>query len=608
MDDLSAHAKQRSESETLYGLFHRACSLHPKKRALMYKGEGKKYEAISYGEVDESVTNVAAFLTTLGVEKGDAIAIFSNNRPEWAIADLAVLKRGGIVVAIYPTLPPSQVKYVVNDSRMKLIFVENARLFSIIEGVRTESPRLEKVILFDDSGIAGEKEYVRFEEMKRRRPEVADEGEDVSGTDVATIVYTSGTTGEPKGVVLTHGNIVSNTLSIVKRCRVTHEDVVVSYLPLSHMFERTCGYYAMLFCGASIAFAEDLSTLAEDVATIRPTVLLAVPRVIEKAYDTVVKQVEGSSPLKRLLVSFAIKNLNRYANLTYRGMRVPVGLRAKCAVCNTFVASAFRKIAGGRLRIIASGGAPLDQKIAKVLHILGFNLMEGYGLTETSPIVCCHTLDDRKLGTVGKPLDGIDVVIGENDEILVKGPNVMRGYLNKPDETADVIDEDGWFHTGDRGRLDEDGNLIITGRIKELIVTSYGKNVASASIEAQITKSRYVAQAVLYGDKKKYIVALIVPDREGLRSYAQERGIDFDSFSELLEKDEIREVIRHDIEEATADLAPYEKIKAFALIPEEFTVENGMLTPTLKLRRNRIFEKYRQEVDGMYGQSEGGLR
>ena len=597
--------QKEQTSQTIYEFFSKAVALYPEKSALMYKGDKGNYESIPYAELNAFVNKVAKSLKTLGIQKGDTTGIFSHNRPEWAIVDLAILKLGGIVVPIYPTLPLPSVRYILNDSKMKILFVENAELFTVIDSIQNETPNLKEIILFDDSGISTERKYINFKEMKKIDTGTAGDDESISGSDAATVVYTSGTTGEPKGVILTHDNIVSNVFSIVKRCKVTHEDRTVSYLPLSHMFERTSGYYGMLFTGATIAYAKNISTVALDVATIRPTVLLAVPRVIEKAYDEAVKKIEGSSFFKKALVSSAIRNLNEYANMKYKGIRVPFWLGVKYRFYNTLVASKFRNIAGGRLRIIASGGAPLDQKLGKILHILGLNVLEGYGLTETSPIVSCHTLDNKRLGTVGKPLDGVEVSMGEHDEILVKGPNVMRGYLNKPEETARVIDSAGWFHTGDQGQFDDDGNLIITGRIKELIVTSYGKNIASAPIEAMMTKSRYIAQSVLYGDKKKHIVALIVPDREGIGSYAKERNIPFDTYPGLLEKSEIKDLIREEIEEATVDLSSYEKVKAFAVIPEEFTVENGLLTPTLKLRRNKIAERYQKEIHALYDQTEG---
>ncbi len=587
-------------SRSIYEQFSLVVSRHAQQPALLSKGKNGEYTALSYAEVDESVARVAASLAELGVQKGDTIGILSQNRPEWAVADLSVLRLGGIVVPIYPTLPSAYVKYIVDDSKMKMIFVEDARLFAVVDTIRRECPCLEKVILFDDSGISEERQYVTLGEMKETGRETMHDAEAVAGTDVATIVYTSGTTGEPKGVVLTHGNIVSNALSIIRRCRVTHQDRFLSFLPLSHMFERTCGYYAMLLAGASIAYAESISTVARDVKAVRPTILLAVPRVIEKAYDAAVKEIEKKSRFKRDLVSAALASLNTYVNLQHKGEKASLALRVKCIIFNRLVASTFRNIAGGRLRVIASGGAPLDFRMAKALHIVGLSIIEGYGLTETSPIVCCDTLDEVTLGTVGRPLDGIEVMIGHGDEVLVRGPNVMRGYLNKPEETARAIDSDGWFHTGDQGRFDGDGKLIITGRIKELIVTSYGKKVPTATIEAMLMKSRYIMQAMLHGNNRKYLVALIVPERESVEAYAARHHVPFGAYQELLSSSPIQDLIRDEVERTTENLASYEKVRGFVLIAEEFTVADGLLTPSLKLRKRKVEEKYQNEINALY--------
>ena len=586
-------------AETIYLSFLEMANRCPNKTVLMYR-KGGRYLGITYRELRDSVDVVAANIQRLGISKGDNVGIFSNNRPEWAIADLAVLKLGGVIVPIYHTLPSHHVKYVMKDSKIKLIFAENAKLFSLIESIRNETPALEKVVLFDDSGISSKKDFLKFDDMKETEYQAADEEIVVSGDDPATIAYTSGTTGEPKGAILTHSNIVSNAISARDRYKATSEDVIVSYLPLSHMLERTCGYYTMLFAGGTIAYAENLLTLVRDVAEIRPTLLIAVPRIIEKVYDESVKKVEKSSFIKRVLLFSAIRNLNKYANLKYKKLKIPLGLRMKCAVYNALVASKFRKLAGGRLRLIVSGGAPLDPQIAKVLYILGFNIVEGYGLTETSPTVCSNTVEENRLGTVGKPLDGVEVRIGPNDEILVKGPNVMRGYLNKPEETKRAIDDDGWFHTGDQGKFDEHGNLIVTGRIKEIIVTSYGKNIAPAPIEMEICGSRYIEQVSLCGDGRNCLAALVVPNRESVEHYVRERELSFENYPALLEMDEIRQLIEREIENRTASLASYQRVKAFALLSEDFTVENGMLTPMLKLRRGEIGKRYARLIDAIY--------
>ncbi len=590
-------------TKTIYKTFLDAAHRFTNNTALMYKKQGR-YSEIKYCELVESVETVAANLVGLGVKKGDTVGIFSNNRPEWAIADLACMKLGAVVVPIYQTLPPACVEYVVNDSHTSLIFVENNELFTVVDGIRSEVPDLKTVVIFDSSGIDSRKDFLKFRDLNRvdSRESVPDVA--ASGDDVATIVYTSGTTGDPKGVVLTNRNIVTNAFATINRFRVIHKDIILSYLPLSHMFERTCGYYVFLFAGGCIAYAENLSTVADDVKEIRPTIILAVPRVVEKAYEKVVTELRRSPYLKQALVTYAIKCLNTYANLSHKKMKISIGLRVKCAIFNAFVSPKFRKLGGGRLRIIATGGAPLNRKIAKAFYIFGLNIVEGYGLTETAPIVCCNSVKDNRLGTVGKPLEEIEVKIGDGDEILIRGPNVMKEYFSKPEDTKKVIESNGWFHTGDRGRFDESGHLIITGRIKEILVSSYGKKIPSAPIEAQIAGSEYISQVVLCGDNRKCVGALVVPNREQIQKHAKEGSIHSNSYSDLLETDGIKALIKGVIEKSTEDLPSYEQIKVFTVIPEEFTVTNGMLTPTIKLRRNKILEKYRKEIDAMYAPSE----
>ncbi|MCK4528302.1 long-chain fatty acid--CoA ligase [candidate division WOR-3 bacterium] len=585
-------------AETIYQSILETAKRYPDKTALMYKKQGQ-YLGITYKELNNLVDAVAAMIQGLGIKKGDIIGIFSNNRPEWTIADLAVLKQGGVVVPIYYNLPPSCLKYIINDSKIRLIFVENSELFALIDSIRNETPDLKKIILFDATGVSSNKDFLKFDDTEKTGHRAIDKGAVISNNDIATIVYTSGTTGEPKGVILTNDNIVSNILSIINRFKIAPDDIIVSYLPLCNMFERTC-CYTLLFAGGTIGYAENLSTIAQDVAEIRPTLLIAVPRIIEKAYDMAVEKVEKSSPIKKALVLSAIKNLNKYANLKYKNMKISPWLKIKYSIYNRLVASKFREIAGGRLRLIISGSAPLNPQIEKIFYILGFNIIEGYGLTETSPVVCTNLIEDNRLGTVGKPIDDVEIKIGDGDEILVKGPNVMKGYLNKPEETARVIDSNGWFHTGDQGRFDAYGNLIITGRIKEIIVTSYGKNIAPAPLEEKISRSRYIDQVMLHGDKRKYIVALIVPNRESIEHYAGEKNILSGNYSELLETDKIKELINHEIEKATTNLASYEKVKTFALLSEGFTVENGMFTLTLKLRRGEIAKRYVELINALY--------
>jgi long-chain acyl-CoA synthetase len=589
-------------SITIYSKFMESVTKNLYRIAMKYRKEGQ-YVPITYGELGKKVDAVAASMRKLGVGKGDTVVIASYNRPEWAIADLATLRLGAIVVPIYcmpgHLLPAAYFKYILNDAKVKLIFVEDKPTYSIAAQIKPEVPSLQHIVLIEEAD-AGDLECVKFEDLTKIEPPTTEGPADISENDVATIVYTSGTTGEPKGVVLTHKNIVANSAAAVKRCRFTPDDVVISYLPLGHMFERTCDQYSVLFEGGCIGYAEDLLTAARDAEEIRPTVLLAVPRVIEKAYSIAVETIEGSSPLKKGLVLSAVKNLNEYANRKYKKMRIPVWLGLKRHFYNALVASKFRKLGGGRIRLIVSGAAPLNRQLAKILYIMGFNIVEGYGLTEASPVVACSTVEDNVLGTVGKPLDGVEVRIGENSEILVRGPNVMKGYLNKPRETAQVIDADGWLHTGDQGKFDERGNLSITGRIKEIIVTASGKNITPTLVEGKISSSRYIEHVMVYGDNRKYLVALVAPFRESIEQYAKANDISYDAYAQLMEREEIKNIIKSEILDAMTDLASFEQVKAFALIAEPFTVGNDLLTPSLKIRRKKIAERYAELIEDMY--------
>ncbi len=599
-----AHEAPVNMRNTIYAAFRETAARHPQKPALRFKGDDGEYRSISFEALGDSVDRLAASLDRLGIAKGDRVAIFAYHGPEWVMADLAALKLGAVIVPLYHTLSPPAAKYILNDSACKLIFVESKELFAVIDAVRVEIPSLAHVVAFDEKGIEGNRAFLKFRDLvagdARNGRDTGGEPSPVSPGDPATIVYTSGTTGAPKGVVLSHGNILFDAFSTLRRFQVGPDDTFLSFLPLCHMLEKTCGYYTMLFAGATIAYAEGISTIVSDVQKIRPTIIIVVPRIVEKIYEAVEQKVMEAPLLRRKLVLAAVGHLNERVNRAYRGEKVPLSLRLKCMLCDRLVAAKFRRIAGGRLRLLVSGGAPLDRKLAKTLHVLGFNIIEGYGLTETAPVVCTATLEDNRLGTVGKPFDGVEVKIGESDEILVKGPNLMCGYFNMPEETAKAIDEDGWFHTGDQGRLDESGNLLITGRLKELIVTSYGKKVAPVPLEAEIGKSPHIDQVLLFGDNKKFITALIVPQREAIERYAREKTITATDYAEILARSEIRELIAAEIEAATADLAPFQKIRAFTLLSEGFTVANELLTPTLKLRRQRIVERYRNEIDAMY--------
>jgi long-chain acyl-CoA synthetase len=595
----------------IYEYFLEAAQKSFNRPALKYKKDGR-YTDITYSELSRAIDEVAAAMSDLGIGKGDRVAIHSYNRPEWVMVDMATFKLGAVVIPIYHTLPASTVSYILKDSESRILFVENPELFKVTQDSVVGATRLQNVITFFDTE-PGQLLHARvntFANLRRTGSSIISRHEQkalpkVDGEDLATVVYTSGTTGEPKGVMLSHANIMSNVVVAVEMFNINQDDVFVSFLPLCHVFERTCGYYTIITAGGVIAYAQSLQTIAADVKEIRPTVLISVPRMLEKVYEAVRDKVESGSAIKRWMASSALRTFNRYTLLKDRRKPIPWTMKIRRRIFKSLVVDKFHEISGGRLRVIVSGSAPLSRRLARILHNLEFDVAEGYGLTEASPVVAGTTPEHFKIGTVGLPLKGVEVRIGDNGEVLVRGPNVMKGYLNKPEETAKVIDSEGWLHTGDQGKLDEKGYLTITGRIKELIVTSYGKNVAPAPVENEIMRSPYVEQVLVYGDRCSYLTALVVPKRAAVEEYARAHNIQAPDYPQLLRNEKIRRMIENEAVEKTSGLAPFEQVKATALIPEPFTIANDMLTPTLKLRRPKIVERWRTEIQSLYRDKEG---
>jgi long-chain acyl-CoA synthetase len=572
---------------------------------------------MTYGELRAAVERVAARLRDRGIRRGDKVAICAYHGPEWVIADLATLTLGAIVVPIYPTLSPISIAAILRDSSSALAFAQDATILAAIEGARPGLPALGTIVVFDAKGMDDRAGFLKFSALTSAGTEAPHGLSAAPGAvaavdtmvspdtmvlpgDPATIIYTSGTTGQPKGVVLSHSSVAFVARACVERFHVTPSDVFLSFLPLCHALERTSGCYTMLFAGATIAYATSASTVVRDARAVRPTIMVVVPRIVEKICEAAERKVKEASALRRRTAVAAIRSLNLRATLRRHERQVPLALRLRCACLDRLVAAKFRDMAGGRLRLLVSGGAPLDRKLGRLVWALGFNIVEGYGLTETSPTVSVSTPEANRLGTVGKPLPGVEVRIGAGNEILVRGPNVMMGYHNRPADTARAIDDAGWLHTGDQGRFDGAGHLIITGRLKEIIVTSYGKNVAPLPIEADIAASPYIDQVIVCGEGRKYITALVVPARDQLWAFARERGLAAAGYEDLLARAETRELIAREIEGATAARAPYEKVKVFCLLPEGFTLANDLLTPTLKLRRSLILRRYADRIEAMY--------
>jgi long-chain acyl-CoA synthetase len=605
---MEARGGPRPAPGTLNQLFFEAVSKYNRPDALQVK-RGGVYQPISHTEVAERVRHAARGLSSLGVRRGDRVAILSENRPEWAIADYACLNIGVTDVPIYPTLPPDQIAYVLKDSGAVAIFVSNKAQAEKIREIRTQLPALKTVIGFDEiPGLTN----MSIAELEKRgaqgenRESIATYREDalmVKPDDLATIIYTSGTTGEPKGAMLTHDNIYSNVEASRKAIPFEGRDIGLSFLPLSHIFERMAGHYLMFATGTSIAYAESIDTVPANLVEVRPTLVLSVPRLYEKMYARILETALTGGFLKKKIFFWARDVAERWANLKLAG-KEPGGLLAgQYAIAQKLVFSKLKARTGGRLRYFVSGGAPLSPDINKFFYAAGLEILEGYGLTETSPVIAVNTPAHFRIGTVGKVIDGVEVRIDADGEILTRGPHVMRGYFNKPDATREAIDPEGWFHTGDIGML-EDGFLAITDRKKDIIVTAGGKKIAPQPMENKVKTNKYVAQAVMIGDKRKFPAMLIVPNFDQLERWAAKRNIIWTDRAQLLRMPTIQAKIEKEVNDELAGAAHFELPKKIGLVEHDFSIERGELTPTQKVKRKAIDKNYKALIDSMYDEAE----
>lgn len=585
---------------TLISMFDQSVQQFGDKPALSHKPKGGTYQDKTYSEFGNSVNAFSKGLNALGVEKEDRIAILSENRPEWAISDFGILKAGGINVPMFSTLTPAQVGYILNDSGAKIICVSTKsqldKVFEIGDGVET----LEQIILYDSSEEELPEGVIEFNEVCELGKEVDELNIDVNEEDIATIIYTSGTTGNPKGVMLTHTNFLSNYNACKSLIDVSDSDVLLSFLPLSHVFERLGGHYVPIFSGAKIAYAESTFTVAQNMQDVSPTVMLSVPRLYETMHDRVLRAVEAGSPLKQKIFHWGVSVGSAVSSAIQQGKKPSALLQLKQSIADKLVFAKLKTATGGRLRFFVSGGAALPQSIAEFFHAAGILILEGYGLTETSPVISMNYPDKWKFGTVGAPVPGIEVNIAEDGEILTRGPHVMKGYFNNEEATTEVINEDGWFHTGDIGVIDEGGFIKITDRKKNIIVLSNGKNVAPQPLESQLVQSPYIDQIMLVGNERKNVAALIVPNFDALKTWAGENDVEASDILEMLKTREVQQLIQQEIRERLSDFADFEQVRRFVLLEKEFSQEEDEMTPTLKLKRNIIMEKYADVIEGMY--------
>ena len=583
---------------TLISMFEAAVQHYGNKAALAHKPKGGTYLDISYTELDASVAAFSKGLNALGVEKNDRVAILSENRPEWAITDFSSLKVGAVTVPMFSTLTAAQVGYILKDSGAKIICVSTEKQLEKVSAIRDEVPTLEQIIIFDV--IEGEtpSDVIQFDAVCELAGEVADSA--ASEDDIATIIYTSGTTGNPKGVMLTHANFISNVEACKSLIDVSEADVLLSFLPLSHVFERLGGHYVPLFSGAKVAYAESPFTVAQNMKDVAPTVMLSVPRLYETMHERILRAVQEGSGLKQKIFHWGVSVGSAVSSAIQQGKNPSAILRLQQSIADKLVFAKLKAATGGRLRFFVSGGAALPPSIAEFFHAAGILILEGYGLTETSPVISMNHPEKWKFGTVGASVPGVEVQIAEDGEILTRGPHVMKGYFNNAAATAEVIDEDGWFHTGDIGIIDEDGFIKITDRKKNIIVLSNGKNVAPQPIESVLVQSPFISQIMVIGSERKNLAALIVPNFDALQAWASENGINATDLLAMLQTREVQQHIQSEIRSRLTDFADFEQVRRFTLLEKEFSQEADEMTPTLKLKRNVIIEKYGDAIKEMY--------
>lgn len=592
---------------TIPELFFETLADHAKIDALKYRAGGA-WHAISHREIARDVRSLALGLRTLDLETGDRVAILSENRPEWLIADFACAVSGLVSVPLYPMLPAEQLEHMLTDSEARAVFVSTAEQLEKIRELRETVPSLESVILFD--AVAGDREeFLHLQEVYGRGMERVGELDDesyrrrarqVGPDDLLTLIYTSGTTGRPKGVMLTHDNLVSNIRSVLSLLPIGPDDVSLSYLPLSHIFERMAGQYALFRAGVTICYAEEVSRVAPYLREVRPTVMTSVPRGYEKMFERIEEVAGEKGRFQERAVEWAWRVGVEHARRELAGGSTGPWLGVQRKIADRLVYSRLRAATGDRIRFFVSGGAPLDPDLARFFYSAGLPILQGYGLTEASPVVATNTLDEFRIGSVGKPIPNVEIAIREDGEIVTRGPHVMKGYYRLPEETESTLEAEGWLRTGDIGRLDDDDFLYVTDRKKELIKTSGGKYVAPQPIESRARAHRYVSQAVLVGEQRKFPALLIVPDFDALERWAREQGLEVSDRDGLVAHPRAHRFLEKEILGSLADRARYERPKKLALLPRELTVEDGELTPTLKVKRRVVREKFGDVIESIY--------
>jgi len=595
---------------TLTQLFFTTVNRHIGLPAAFRSKVGGAWVVITHREVLERVQAISLGLRELGIAAGDRVAIISENRPEWALADYACLCARATDVPIYPTLPAKQTEYILNDSEAVAVFCSTTAQVDKVLEVRGSLSRLKHIIVFDGGAAAQRPGVMALTQLEAKgrasggsasadAAEWKAEALSVKSDDLATLIYTSGTTGDPKGVMLSHYNIWSNVQACLQMIPIGSGDECLSMLPLSHSYERMVDY-TLFLAGVIINYAESFDTVATNLQEVKPTLVLSVPRLYEKVYARVLENALSGGAIKRSIFFWAKRAGERWATLSLAGLPIPGGLAIKKKVADRLVFAKLRARTGGRIRFFVSGAAPLSADIAKFFYSAGLPIIEGYGLSESSPVLTLNPLDGIKLGTVGRAIPGVELKIASDGEILARGPNIMQGYYKLPDATREAVDAEGWLHTGDIGELDSDGYLKITDRKKDLLKTSGGKYIAPQPIEAMVKRNKYVANAVVYGDRRKYPIVIVVPNFDQLERWARERSLIYGTRAQLIELPDVKAKVEREVMSMLRDLAKFETPKKVVLLENDFTIESGELTPTLKVKRRIVEKRYKSQIDAAY--------
>jgi len=571
-------------------------------RAFLKQKRDGAWRDFSWIEIEREASLLRAGLIRDGIKAGDRVGILADNSPEWVIADHAILGLGGVVVPLYTTSSVDETRHIINDSGARALFVNGEDMARKVLGMGSSIPGVERIVAMHPGAAARDKGFGTAPVV----PVKAAMGETVAPIyegkrdDLATLIYTSGTTGASKGVMLTHGNLLSNCEDSLESLGLTDTDMTLSILPVAHSFERTAGHYAVMMGGGTIAYAEGLAQVASNLQDVKPTILLVVPRLLEAIYARVTRTVQTGSPMRRRLFNMAMATGRRAAEYRNRGERVPAALAARMAIFRKLVFHRITEIFGGRIRSVISGGAPLPTEIDWFFLSAEVPLVEGYGLTEAAPVVSVNPRRFNKVGTVGYHLRHVEAKTAPDGELMLKGPNIMKGYWGREQDTREALDSDGWLHTGDIAQIDSDGYIKITDRKKEIIVLSGGKNVSPANLENRMASDPYIAQACVIGDRRKHLSALLVPNIENLQAFLKEKGLQGKPVAELINSPDLRAFYHARLRDFNKTLSDVEAIVAFTLVASPFTQDNGELTPTLKLRRKMVQEHYRDQINAMY--------